>query len=122
MSERNMKLLDDLLDEDVVFHSPVVWTPQKGKNITKYYLMAADQVLGGDHFSYQKEIVGENQACLEFITKIGDTVVNGVDIITWNEEGMIIEFKVMVRPLQAVNAIWKSMQSMLEKMGYKPKQ
>ncbi|MDW3648545.1 MAG: nuclear transport factor 2 family protein [Bacteroidia bacterium] len=119
MSSRDMSILDELLDEEVVFHSPVVWTPQKGKKMTTFYLMAADQVLGGGHFSYQKEIIGERQACLEFESKIGDTVVNGVDIISWNEEGKITEFKVMVRPLQAVNAIWKSMQMMLENMGYK---
>lgn len=112
----NMNLLEEILADDVVFHSPVVWKPQAGKQITKFYLMAADQVIGGSHFAYAKEIVDKDQACLEFTSQIGDTIINGVDIISWNEEGKITEFKVMVRPLQAVNAIWKAMQEMMEQM------
>jgi len=111
-------IFDDLLDEQVVFHSPVVWSPQNGKQLTKMYLTAAMHVLGSGGFHYSKEIVGEQQACLEFETQIGDITVNGVDIITWNKEGKITEFKVMIRPLKAVNAVWEKMAEML---GKKPR-
>lgn len=113
-------LMDTLLDEDVVFHSPVVHTPQVGKRITKLYLTAAMQVLNAPgHFTYRREIIDGNVAVLEFETLIGDVTVNGVDMIEWNEEGRIIDFKVMVRPLKAINAIHQSMGNMLESMKAK---
>jgi len=99
---RDVKILDEILAEDVIFYSPVVWTPQEGKEITKMYLTAAMFVIGNDDFKYEKEVVANNQACLEFTTKIGDITINGIDIITLNDEGKIIEFKVMVRPLKAI--------------------
>lgn len=113
-------LMDTLLDEDVVFHSPVVHTPQVGKRITKLYLTAAMQVLNAPgHFTYRREIIDGRVAVLEFETLIGDVTVNGVDMIEWNEEGRIIDFKVMVRPLKAINAIHQSMGNMLESMKAK---
>ncbi len=112
----NTSILDRLLAEDVAFHSPVVWLPQKGKLLTKMYLVAAMNILGQEGFHYTKEIVSGRQACLEFETRIGEITVNGVDIITWNEDGKITEFKVMVRPVKALNIVWKKMAGMLEKM------
>ena len=113
-------LMDTLLDEDVVFHSPVVHTPQVGKRITQLYLTAAMQVLNAPgHFTYRREIIDGNVAVLEFETLIGDVTVNGVDMIEWNDEGRIIDFKVMVRPLKAINAIHQSMGNMLESMKAK---
>lgn len=113
-------LMDTLLDEDVVFHSPVVHTPQVGKRITKLYLTAAMQVLNAPgHFTYKREIIQGNVAVLEFQTLIGDVTVNGVDMIEWNEQGRIIDFKVMVRPLKAINAIHQAMGNMLESMKAK---
>ena len=89
VESRDAALLDEILAEDVIFYSPVLWSAQKGKDLTKMYLTAAIHVIGGKDFKYVKEIVGKNQACLEFTTKIGETIVNGVDIITTNEEGKI---------------------------------
>ncbi|MEM7410042.1 MAG: nuclear transport factor 2 family protein [Myxococcota bacterium] len=116
--------LDELLADDVVFYSPVVFTPQKGKDITKLYLGAAGNTLGGGDasggstgaFRYTKEILSGNHAMLEFETEMNGKHVNGVDIITCNDDGKIIEFKVLIRPLQAVNAVHQQMASMLEKM------
>ena len=103
--------LDELLADDVVFLSPIVFTPQEGKEITKLYLGAAGNTLGGKKegdastsapkFRYTKEVLAGNHAVLEFESEIDGKYVNGVDIITSNDEGKIIEFKVMVRPLQA---------------------
>ncbi len=115
--DRDLSLLDELLADDVVFHSPVVWTPQEGKALTTMYLTAAFYVLGGEHFKYAKEIISGNEACLEFNTKIDDTIINGVDIITFNEEGQITEFKVMVRPLRAINILKDKMFELMQMMG-----
>ena len=119
--------LDELLDDDVVFYSPVVFTPQKGKEITKLYLAAAGGVFSSDKdkqesqpkeskFRYIKEIVQDSYACLEFETEINGIYVNGIDLITWNEENKITEFKVLVRPLQAVNTLHQMMGEMLDKL------
>jgi len=114
---RDINILDEILSDDVVFHSPVVWTPQEGKEITKLYLSAAMYVIANEDFKYVREIISHNQACLEFNTKIGDITVNGIDIITFNEEGKIIEFKVMVRPIKGMMALKDKMFELMQKMS-----
>lgn len=110
---RDASGISDLLADDVVFYSPVVHTPQVGKAITSMYLSAAVQVFGNDSFRYVREVVGESDAVLEFETEIDGIHVNGVDMIRWNEQGQIVEFKVMVRPLKAINLIHEKMGEML---------
>lgn len=105
--------LRDLLADDAVFHSPVVHTPQQGRDKVFAYLHAASHVLGGDHFRYLREIVDGNQAVLEFQTELDGIQINGVDIIRWNDAGQIEDFKVMVRPLKAINKVWEKMAAML---------
>ncbi len=112
----NTEHLASILADDAVFHSPVVHTPQVGKPIVLAYLSAAGETLGNDTFRYVREIDGGNQALLEFETEMDGIHVNGVDIITWNDDGLICDFKVMVRPLKAVNQVHASMKAMLEKM------
>lgn len=102
-----------MLAEDAVFHSPVVHTPQEGRDKVFAYLHAASHALGGDDFRYLREIVDGNQAMLEFATTLDDIQINGVDIIRWNDDGKIIDFKVMVRPLKAINKVWEKMAAML---------
>jgi hypothetical protein len=111
--------LDALLADDVVFHSPVVHTPQRGKDVTTLYLGAALQVLGANDFQYVREVCGERDAVLEFTACIDGTVINGVDMIRWNDEGRIVDFKVMVRPLKAVNLLHRLMGMMLEQLAPK---
>ena len=120
--------LDELLDDDVVFISPIVFTPQEGKAITKLYLQAAGQTLPGEKkssgsptnddksFRYVKEVISGCTAVLEFETYIEGKYVNGIDMITCNDKGKIVEFKVMIRPLQAINLVHKQMGEMLERM------
>jgi hypothetical protein len=105
--------LRDLLAEDAVFHSPVVHTPQAGRDKVFAYLHAASHVLGGDSFRYLREIVDGDQAMLEFQSTLDGIQINGVDIIRWNEDGKIRDFKVMVRPLKAINKVWEKMGEML---------
>jgi len=124
--------LDELLHDDVVFYSPIVYTPQRGKAVTSLYLGAAGATLGGEPaskddagtgdggpstgggFRYTKEVLAGDTAVLEFETSIGGTYVNGVDIIRFDDAGRIVEFRVMVRPLQAVEAVHRVMKAALE--------
>ena len=103
-----------LLADDVVFHSPVVHTPQLGKRITTHYLMAAVHVFFNPSFRYVREVVGERDAVLEFETTIDGVVVNGVDMVAWNDDGLITSFKVMVRPLKAIQLVHEKMAAMLQ--------
>ena len=111
---RNAKGLDALLADDVVFHSPVVHTPQAGKAVTLQYLSAAFRVFFNESFRYVREISGARDAVLEFQVDIDGIAVNGVDMLKWNEAGQLVEFKVMVRPLKAINLIHQKMAAMLE--------
>lgn len=111
---RNVKGLRDLLAEDVVFHSPVVHTPQTGRAVTTQYLAAAFQVFFNDSFRYVRELVGPRDAVLEFQVEIDGITLNGVDMVRWNDEGRIVDFKVMVRPLKAIQLIHQKMGAMLQ--------
>lgn len=126
--------LDELLHDDVVFYSPIVFTPQEGKAVTTLYLEAAGQALpgegggsigGGDEssdeaerppgaFRYTKKVLSGDTAVLEFETTVEGKYVNGVDIIRCDDAGKIVEFRVMIRPLQAVNTVHQQMARMLE--------
>ena len=116
VSSRDPAALSRLLADEVVFHSPVVHTPQRGKAITFQYLMGALQVLNNTSFRYEREIVGEHDAVLEFASEVDGIQINGVDLIRWNEAGQIVDFKVMVRPLKAVNMLHQKMATMLEQL------
>ena len=116
VNDKNVAGLDDVLADDAVFHSPIVHTPQEGKQITKLYLAAAFGVLASGPFHYVREVVSGNDAVLEFETEVEGIFVNGVDMIRWNDEGKIVDFKVMLRPLKAVNLLHQMMAAMLKKM------
>ena len=116
IESRDPEGLDPLLAEDVVFHSPIVHTPQKGREITRAYLTAAFHVLVNDSFTYVREIRGERDVCLEFTVEIEGVHVNGVDLIRFDAAGRIAEFKVMVRPLKAIQLLHAMMARMLERL------
>jgi hypothetical protein len=130
--------LDAILHEDCVFVSPIVYTPQEGRELTKMYLAAAGGTFGGDpkqaavvatpddggddgddggNFHYVKKILQGNQAMLEFEASVEGKYINGVDIITCDDDGLITEFKVMIRPLQAINVMHEQMLAMLERLN-----
>ena len=111
--ERDASALPGLLAEDVVFHSPVVHTPQRGRAIVAGYLGAALKLLANPSFRYVREILGEREAMLEFETEVEGLQVNGVDIIRWDGEGRIVDFKVMIRPLKAINLVHQHMAALL---------
>jgi hypothetical protein len=116
LDSRSLDGLDDILADDAVFHSPVVHTPQEGKEITKFYLTAAFHVLVDSGFRYVREVVGDHDAVLEFTAEIDGIHINGVDMIHWNADGRIDDFKVMIRPLKAVNLLHRMMGEMLQQL------
>ena len=111
---RNSGGLNALLADNVVFHSPVVHAPQVGKAVTRMYLTAALRVFFNETFRYVREVVSGHDAVLEFVVEIEGISVNGVDMIRWDDEGKIVDFKVMLRPLKAINLIHQKMGAMLQ--------
>jgi hypothetical protein len=123
--------LDAILAEDVVFLSPIVFTPQRGREITKLYLNAAGATIGegskqsaaadpnekrATKFRYVKEVLSGHHAVLEFETELEGKYVNGIDMLTCDDAGLITEFKVMIRPLQAINLLHEQMAAMLKRL------
>jgi hypothetical protein len=104
-----------LLHPDAVFESPVVHTPQRGRDITFKYLTSATKVLAGPAFSYGGEWTSNSGAVLEFTTEVDGITINGVDIISFDADDRITHFKVMVRPLKAVNLLHRLMGEQLAK-------
>lgn len=120
VATRNTRGIAALLSQDVVFHSPVVHTPQLGRAVTTQYLSAAFHVFFNESFRYVREVSGPHDAMLEFEVTIDGIVVNGVDMIRWDDEGRIVEFKVMLRPLKAIQLIHAKMAAMLQAQSPTP--
>jgi hypothetical protein len=114
---RDPSAISAVLHDDCVFESPVVHTPQRGKAITAKYLAAAGFTLGNDTFRYVGEWHRENSSILEFTAEIDGIQINGIDMISCDDDGLITHFKVMVRPLKAVNMLHQKMGEMLAKFG-----
>lgn len=117
VESQDSQALSDLIADDAVFHSPLVHTPQVGKPITTAYLTAALHVLANDSFHYVREVNEGDHSILEFALELDGIAVNGVDMIQWNAEGKIIDFKVMIRPYKAIEVVRTRMAAMLEKLG-----
>jgi hypothetical protein len=117
LESKDLAGLPELLAEDSVFHSPVVHTPQQGRALVTMYLSGAFFVLGDAGFRYVREVVDGSNAVLEFEAELDGIHINGVDMIHWNADGLIDDFKVMIRPLKAVNMLHRMMAQALEQMG-----
>lgn len=107
-------VLSAIVANDAVFHSPVVHTPQEGKAKVMLYLLSAAKVLNGEGFRYVREMVDGENVLLEFVSQIDGIHINGIDLIRFDENGMIKDFKVMVRPLKAINMLWEKMAAQLQ--------
>jgi predicted SnoaL-like aldol condensation-catalyzing enzyme len=117
MRGNDAALLAELVADDAVFHSPVVHTPQAGKDKVLAYLTAAGKVLGNDSFRYVRELVDGPEAMLEFLVEVDAITINGIDLIRFDLEGRIVDFKVMVRPIKALNKLWDMMAAELAREG-----
>jgi hypothetical protein len=105
--------LEALLAEDAVFYSPAVFTPQEGRDKTLAYLTAAVKLFGDSDFRYVGQWFGDRSAVLEFVAKIDGIHINGVDLIRWNDDEKIVEFKVLLRPLKALQSVMQAMARLL---------
>ena len=115
VASRDAAGLPALVAEDAVFRSPAVHTPQDGRDTVVGYLTAAFTVLGPE-LIYEREWLGEDSAVLQFRTVVGGLDVSGVDIITWDDEGLIVDFTVMVRPAKALEVVVEHMGAELMRM------
>lgn len=116
---RNVAMLEQLLADDAVFHSPVMHSPQAGKKLVQRYLTAAFSVLLNDSFRYSREVIDDTNSILEFELELSGVKVNGVDMIKWDSNGQIVEFKVMLRPLKGIQQVQQEMSAMLERLAAK---
>ena len=114
VTNRDVGGLASILADEVIFHSPIIHTPQIGKAIAQRYLTAAFSIFFNDSFRYVRQVVSNCDAVLEFLVEIDGVTVNGVDMIKWNDDGRIVEFKVMLRPLKGINLIHQKMAAMLQ--------
>ncbi|MET3960802.1 hypothetical protein ABIE44_000736 [Marmoricola sp. OAE513] len=112
VESRDAAALPAMITEDAVFHSPAVHTPQKGRDTVCAYLGAALVVLGPE-LRYSDTWKNENDAVLRFHTVVDGKQVEGIDMITWNDEGLITDFTVMVRPFQALEVVIAAMGKQL---------
>lgn len=113
IGDHDPAVLDELLAEDVVFYSPAVFSPQQGRAKTAMYLNAAAKLFGGTDFHYVQQWYGERSAVLEFAATLDGVVVNGIDMIHWDEDGRIVSFKVMIRPFKGLQAVIPRMAELL---------
>ena len=105
--------LDDMLAPDAVFYSPAVFAPQHGREKTAAYLRAAEQMFSGTGFHYVEKWIGPNSAVLHFAAEVDGLSVEGIDMIHWNDEGLITSVKVMIRPFKALQGVIGKMAELL---------
>lgn len=116
--DNNFSALRELLSDDVAFHSPTVWHPKEGAEITHFILQSAIEVF--ESFVYHREWIDGNDFALEFSAQVGDQQVKGIDLIRWNDEGKIVHFEVMLRPLSGVQLMFEKMTEKMAQAGYLP--
>lgn len=114
--EKDMELLSELLDDKVEFHSPTVWRPKAGKQVTQFILMTVLEVL--QDFHYHREWIDGDDMALEFSARVRDMNVKGLDLIKWNDEGRIVHFEVLIRPLNGLQAVFEEMNARVKKAGF----
>lgn len=116
VAEADVELLRELLHEDVEFHSPTVWTPKNGRDVTQFILMNVLEIF--QNFRYHRELVVGDDMALEFSAEVFDKRIKGIDLIKWNDQGQIIHFEVMVRPLNGLQALAEEMSRRVQAAGF----
>ncbi len=110
------KILQEILADEVKFHSPFVWKPKHGKMMAMGILLTVTEVF--QDFRYIREIREGNQWCLEFEAKVGEFSLRGVDLIALDDDGKIIDFEVMIRPANALQALGAEVGKRLQEKGW----
>lgn len=111
IAAQDLSNLPTLLAEDVKFRSPAVFKPYSGAPVVNLILNTVLQVF--EEFSYHRQFATPDglNVVLEFNTKVGDKAIHGIDMIRFNEAGLITDFEVMIRPLSALQALAAEMGS-----------
>jgi hypothetical protein len=112
VESRDPAALAGMIAQDAVFNSPAVHAPQEGRDLVVAYLSAALVVLGPEleyHDTWQRE----NDAVLRFTTVIDGKQIEGIDMITWDDDGVIVSFTVMVRPIRGLETVISAMAQQL---------
>ena len=119
VEQRRVDQAEDLFHEDVAFRSPVLFKPYEGRDQVLKVLQAAERVLAGDQFRYlhQLEDPSDRVAILEFATEVDSKHVEGIDKLTFDEDGRITELKVMIRPASALQVVGARMAEELPRAG-----
>ena len=120
VENRNVDQSPELFHEDVVFRSPVLFKPYEGRDRVLKVLHAAERVLGvGERFRYlhQLEDSTDRVAMLEFATEVDCKQVEGIDKLTFDEDGLITELKVLIRPASALQVVGARMAEEFERVG-----
>jgi hypothetical protein len=111
---------EELLSEDAVFRSPVLFKPYEGRDHVLKVLRAAECVLGVDHafrYVHQLEDPVDRVAMLEFATTVDGKQVEGIDKLTFDDDGLITELKVLIRPASALQLVGAKMAEEFPKVG-----
>lgn len=114
--ENDTKLLRELLDENVEFHSPTVWRPKFGRDVTHFILDTVIDIF--QEFHYHREWIDGNNMALEFSATVADKKVKGIDLIRWDDQGKIVHFEVLLRPMNGLQQVFKKMTEKLERAGF----
>ncbi|MGH2451161.1 MAG: nuclear transport factor 2 family protein [Candidatus Limnocylindria bacterium] len=120
VEQRNVDQGPELFHEDAAFRSPVPFKPYQGRDQVLKVLRAAEQVLGiGGKFRYlhQLEDPDDRVAILEFATEVDGKQVEGIDKLTFDEDGLITELKVMIRPASALQLVGAKMAEEFPRVG-----
>ena len=114
--DKRLDILGDLLAEDVVFRSPFLWKPYHGRYPAFVILSTVGEVFRD--FAYHRELIVGNIWALEFSAEVGKLSVKGIDLIELNDEGLIKDFEVFIRPANGLKALGEEMKSRLSKIGF----
>ncbi len=115
---RDLPVLPDLLAADVEFRSPFAFTPYRGRPAVAGLLQTV--ILVFRDFRYHRQFVAGDSAALEFSAFVGELSLKGIDLIRLGEDGRIVDFEVMIRPANALQALGEEMGRRLAAQGIKP--
>jgi len=109
IAEKDVAALSAIVHPDAVFRSPMVYKPYHGRDTLVFVLSQVIEIF--EDFTYHREMMSEDgrSAFLEFTTNVGDKSLKGLDLITFDEDGKITEFEVLIRPMSGLMALAEQM-------------
>jgi len=109
----NMPPVRDMLAEDIQMHSPAMHQVQRGPDLIADYITAAHEIFTRWDLDYVRAFQNGNEICMEFEGEIEGVTLNGVDIIRWNADDKIDDFKIMIRPASGLKKLGEVMVKIL---------